>query len=398
MATPISLTTGQVYLVGWSGTISGASLTLSGNLDLDSDTGLLRFGTNQDTILAWDAANTLAQRNGTNAQTLRIYGTYTSATSNEFLKIFSSGSQFSVMSDQGSGGGSARQLNVGTTGSAQFTIKTADTERWAVSSTGHLLAAADNTYNIGASGSDPASIRCGTSIGIAVGTAQTAAFEIGDGGAQASPEQLFINRRGTSGRPSIAFNWASSSLFGIGPLTNTADNTVRIGNASINADWDASQVTILAVGNSLFGSTVTKYNNITTAGYGVAPIVGYGDTVAATGVTASIATYTVGAADGTFEVSANCLVTTSTTHSFSLDVTYTDEGSTARTMILPVASLAGSFVTGGLITNATGAGTYESPTMLIRAKAATAITVRTSAGGTYTTVTYNARGVISQIS
>lgn len=145
---------------------------------------------------------------------------------------------------------------------------------------------------------------------------------------------------------------------------------------------------------------VSKYKgNIATAGYGVAPIYGYGDVSAATNVgTASIATYTNGAADGTFEVGCNINVTTSTTHSFSCDVTYTDEGNTSRTLVLPVAQLAGSFVASGLITNVTGAGPYESPVMTIRAKASTAITVRTSAGGTFTTVVYNARGAIKQIS
>jgi hypothetical protein len=96
-------------------------------------------------------------------------------------------------------------------------------------------------------------------------------------------------------------------------------------------------------------------------------------------------------------VSGNVLVTTSTTHSFSIDVTYTDEGNTARTMILPIQQLGGTFATGGLITNALGTGPYESAVLHIRAKAATAITVRTSAGGTYTTVTYNVDGAIKQI-
>lgn len=145
-------------------------------------------------------------------------------------------------------------------------------------------------------------------------------------------------------------------------------------------------------------SSIGQYKAVTTAGWGVPAIYGYGDVSAATNTgTASIATYTVGAADGTFEVSANCLVTTATTHSFSLDVTYTDEGNTARTMILPIYSLAGTPVTNALIVNTGGTVPYEAPAQTIRAKAATAITVRTSAGGTYTTVTYNARGSIKQI-
>jgi len=138
---------------------------------------------------------------------------------------------------------------------------------------------------------------------------------------------------------------------------------------------------------------------LTSAGtVGVPVVAAYGDVAAATNTgTASIATVTP-AVDTTYEVSANCLVTTSTNHSFSLDVTYTDESNVARTMVLPVAALAGAFLTAGLITNVTGAGPYETPAMTIRAKASTAVTVRTSAGGTFTTVVYNARGVIKQVS
>lgn len=143
---------------------------------------------------------------------------------------------------------------------------------------------------------------------------------------------------------------------------------------------------------------LTIMNGVTAVGWGVPGIYGIGNTVAATNTgTASIATYTVGAADGTFEVSANCLVTTSTTHSFSLDVTYTDEGNNARTMILPVNRLTGTFLADALITNTTGVGVYHTPVITIRAKAATAITIRTSSGGTFTTVVYNARGVIKQV-
>jgi hypothetical protein len=164
------------------------------------------------------------------------------------------------------------------------------------------------------------------------------------------------------------------------------------------------------VGFDVATDAVLKVRTLAQTGYGTVDALAYqlsgipfgtvanGNVVAATDTgTASIATYTVGAADGTFEVSANCLVTTATTHSFSLDVTYTDESNVARTLILPVAQLAGTFITGGLITNITGAGPYEASVMTIRAKAATAITVRTAAGGTYTTVVYNARGVIKQV-
>lgn len=206
---------------------------------------------------------------------------------------------------------------------------------------------------------------------------------------------------------SIVFGSGTSTIF-----TNTADGKPNLTNnaASAGAGFDVTTDALLKIRTRAqtgyadigldkilyYGSDAT--GGIATVGWGVPAVYGYGDVAAATDTgTASIATYTVGAADGTFEVGCNVLVTTSTTHSFSCDVTYTDESNVARTLVLPVAQLAGSFVASGLITNVTGAGPYESPTMTIRAKAATAITVRTSAGGTYTTVVYNARGVIKQV-
>lgn len=189
--------------------------------------------------------------------------------------------------------------------------------------------------------------------------------------------------------------WASG-VFTCSTTTNggTARN-IRIGAA-------ATTVILTTAGSDTYAFLAggpTTYAGLTSVARGNPVIVGYGDTVAATNTgTASIATFTVGAADGSFEVGCNVQITTSTTHSFSCDVTYTDETNTGRTLVLPVAQLAGSFVTSGLITNVTGVGPYEASTMTIRAKAATAITVRTSAGGTFTGVVYNARGIIKQLS
>ena len=204
-------------------------------------------------------------------------------------------------------------------------------------------------------------------------------------GSSGSQVYLGSARGGSGTQPSV----------NIGPTQNVGTPATNI-LANGSTAWSVSSVGALT--GELAGAGITKYKSVATAGWGIPATYGYGDVVAATNTgTASIAAYTVGAADGTFEVGCNVLVTTSTSHSFSCDVTYTDEGNTARTLVLPVAQLAGSFVTSGLITNATGAGPYESPTMTIRAKAATAITVRTSAGGTYTTVIYNARGIIKQV-
>lgn len=93
-------------------------------------------------------------------------------------------------------------------------------------------------------------------------------------------------------------------------------------------------------------------------------------------------------------MSANVLVTTATTHSFTVTCAYTDEGNTARTLTLTFSNVGGTLST--LIANAGGAVPYEGIPLHIRAKTATAITIATT--GTFTIVTYNVEGYITQIS
>lgn len=138
---------------------------------------------------------------------------------------------------------------------------------------------------------------------------------------------------------------------------------------------------------------INKYKSVATAGWGVPAIYGSGRSAAQTAAVASVATYTVGAADGSFIVSANVNVTVSTAHTIAVQVDYTDETNTSRTLTLSFSQLAGAFINS--ITNLTGAGPYEGIPMHIRCKASTAITVKTT--GTFTTVTYNVEGLIQQI-
>lgn len=138
---------------------------------------------------------------------------------------------------------------------------------------------------------------------------------------------------------------------------------------------------------------IPYYNNVATAGFGVPAVFGSARVTAQVAANASIATYTVGAADGSFLVSANVNVTTATTHNFGVVITYTDETSASRSLTLPMVQLAGTVV--AAITNVTGVGPYAGIPVQIRCKAGTAITVTTS--GTFTTVVYNAEGLITQI-
>ena len=141
---------------------------------------------------------------------------------------------------------------------------------------------------------------------------------------------------------------------------------------------------------------VTAYDGSATAGMGVPVIRASGRTVGATAAVASIAAHTVAAADASFEVSANVLVTTATTHTFTLTCAYTDEGNSARTLTLSFVLVAGSAVVTS-ITNTNGTVPYMGIPVRIRCKAGTTITIASAAGGTYTTVVYNAEGTITKL-
>lgn len=88
----------------------------SSNLGPTSSTG--------DTLLFRDAAATLAQRNGTNAQLSRVYNTYTSATSFERANHSWISNVFTLGTEKGSGGGSARAMVLQTDGTTRLTFET----------------------------------------------------------------------------------------------------------------------------------------------------------------------------------------------------------------------------------------------------------------------------------
>lgn len=164
-------------------------------------------------------------------------------------------------------------------------------------------------------------------------------------------------------------------------LVGFGDQTMDLGSAA------------KGIRDLLMGRTIAKYRNVSTAGWGVPAIYAAGRLTARTTAQASVATYTVGAADGSFRVSANVLVTTATAHNFTVTCAYTDEGNTARTLTFNFSSLAGVFATA--IINTGGAVPYAGVPMHIRCKAGTTITIATT--GTFTTVSYNVEGIIEQI-
>jgi hypothetical protein len=73
----------------------------------------LGLGSSDDVRLERDAAGTLNQRNGTNAQTSRLCNTWTSATSYEWVSIGWSANVCTITTEKGSAGGTLRGLRIG---------------------------------------------------------------------------------------------------------------------------------------------------------------------------------------------------------------------------------------------------------------------------------------------
>lgn len=224
--------------------------------------------------------------------------------------------------------------------------------------------------------------------------------DIGDDGTQnyfiydsvASKVRLFIDASGHVGIGS------SSSTPGaeleVDASSSSTVVTIAKGAASQSADLWQGQKSDGTVYTSVSATgVVNKYDSVATVGKGHPAIYGYGRATAQVAANASVATYTNGAADGTFRVSANVLVTTATVHNFTATVTYTDEGNTSRTVTMQFSTLAGAFVTA--MTNTQGTVPYEGVPLHIRCKASTAITIATT--GVFTTVVYNVEGMIEQL-
>lgn len=175
-------------------------------------------------------------------------------------------------------------------------------------------------------------------------------------------------------------------------ITGAPINGTNVTITNPYAIWVEGGVTRLD-GNLQLKTTTAVYNNVATAGWGTPAVYAAGRSTAQTAAVASLATYTVGAADGTFLVHGNVNVTASTTHSFTMTVTYTDETNTSRVLTLNFSQLTGTMLTA--ITNVQGTGAYEGVPLQIRCKASTSITFATT--GTFTSVTYNAEGHAIQI-
>lgn len=168
---------------------------------------------------------------------------------------------------------------------------------------------------------------------------------------------------------------SNGALMVSGAVAGTQGPARNIANTQVKIDSNGNLLVALAAG----GATLKVASGRLTA-----------QAAASAGVTSA---YTVGASDASYMVVANVNVTTATTHSFAVNVVYTDETNTARTTPLGFC-LAGSFSFTGTIANANGTIAYVGLPYAIRAKAGTTIAITTT--GTFTTVVYNVEAFVWQ--
>lgn len=182
-------------------------------------------------------------------------------------------------------------------------------------------------------------------------------------------------------------------------LPQAIDLTATPEFARLGLGAPADATALLSVAGMLLATAaglINRYHNVPTAGWGVPAIYGFGRRIGAASAVANVTSYTVGAADGEFLVSARVLVTTSNNHNFTVTCSYTDETNTAQTVTLPFITSAGSQVTA--ITNVTGAGAYAGVPQMIRCKAGTTITISSAfVGASYIAVVFTLEGLIQQV-
>lgn len=129
-----------------------------------------------DLSLYRDAADKLAQRRGTNPQTMRLYGTYTDASNYErgFLSWNYFGDNGLALGVEKLGTGVARKLYVSNQTNEAIIFRTNDAARWGIDGSGGMLyPITDNSVDIGTSALRVKSIygAGGVTLGIATKTA-----------------------------------------------------------------------------------------------------------------------------------------------------------------------------------------------------------------------------------
>lgn len=121
----------NTYDIGGSGVNRPRTLLLSGDLYVQSNLGGIYLGSSSDLALLRDTANILALRRASNPQTFRVYNTYSSTTNYERGAFTWDTNVFKIGTEKGSGGGTARSMELQTDGITALTLTTAQKAEFA---------------------------------------------------------------------------------------------------------------------------------------------------------------------------------------------------------------------------------------------------------------------------
>lgn len=193
--------------VGVVGTNGQNQLLMQSGVSFGWEPGGL-FGASADLILARDAANTLAQRNGTNAQGFNIYNTFTDASNYERLAV-GFASNVAVIGPSAAGTGSNRSMRFQVNGAVPTILfNIAGTDVWTVSNAGNFVGVTQSRglgYGTGAGGAVTQITSRATGVTLntvsgditlfsAAGSATAASFTVTDS-AVAATDNIVINQK-----------------------------------------------------------------------------------------------------------------------------------------------------------------------------------------------------------
>lgn len=224
------------YAVALNGRNSGAFIGESGPLAWSTT----EIQTSRDLYLYRDDANKLALRNGAAAQEFRVYNTYSSSTNFERFNIIAqSGGSVIIGTEKGSGGGTARALELQTDGQTRLTIATNGAAIFGSSIT--IPAAApisDGAYHtFGGSSSQVIHTGIGSFIRWSISVGNTANSTLLTGGSGGNALEL---RNGTNAQESRVYGSYTSA-------TNFQRLTIKTLRESSGALSGASYTTTIAI-------------------------------------------------------------------------------------------------------------------------------------------------------
>jgi hypothetical protein len=216
------------------------------------------LGIHTDTKLYRDAAYIFAQRNGTNAQTYRIYNTYTGASDYERGTI-SWGSNLLTIGTEAAGTGTARDIELAADGS-KLHIKTDGTI--------YLDAAGQTVGNARGAGSiDLCATRAGASY-VASGTKSVLLG--GAGGAASASYSVCLGGQysGATAEYALATGYYARAYHKYSFSSGACPQSTSVGQVSFGADeniYGGAQTCILTLQTNTTSATATTLNILNTA-------------------------------------------------------------------------------------------------------------------------------------